>query len=82
MTIERKIKRAAQSVAVDIALKRMRRSPERCARNLVELGSASCAHRLSRSEFKEIYDKLLAICRESDEEAAREMFFMTFACNE
>jgi hypothetical protein len=39
MLLEMKLKKAAMLAALDITLARMQKSPERCARNLLELGS-------------------------------------------
>lgn len=63
---------------LDIRLARMHRSPERCARNLMELGQASFPDKLSEEERLDIFQKLVAYCRSQDFHDARDLFIETF----
>lgn len=78
MTLELKLKRAALNAAVDITLKGMKRSPERCARNLIELGISAFPNLLSEKEKNVLYDKILIVCKNVDINAAKELFFQSF----
>lgn len=73
-----KIKKAAVTAALDIRLARMRQSPERCARNLMELGLNSFPDKLSREEQHDIFQKLMFYCKEKDVQKAREFFMKSF----
>ncbi len=78
MTLELKLKRAALNAAVDIALKGLKKSPERCARNLIELGTTAFPDAVNKADKEILYDKLLYLCKKIDTEAAKELFFSTF----
>ena len=78
MTLELKLKLAALNAAVDITLKGMKKSPERCARNLVELGVSAFPNFLNEKEKDILYDKILVICKNVDFIAAKELFFQSF----
>jgi len=82
MTLEYKLKKAALYAAVDIALHRMHRSPERCARNLIELGVASFPSKIKKGEINAKYQEFLTVCQTSDAETVRELFFKVFAYTE
>ena len=79
MTLEYKLKKAALFAAVELTLRRMRRSPERCARNLIELGIAAFPGKIQKNEVNATYHEFLSICQNADAEAARELFFKVFA---
>lgn len=78
MMLEVKLKQAALKAAVDISLRRMKKSPERCARNLVELGITAYPDKISKKDRQNFYQKLLDICKSEDIEEARKLFFETF----
>lgn len=78
MMLEVKLKQTALKVAVDISLRRMKKSPERCARNLVELGTTAYPDKISKKDRQNFYQKLLDICKSEDIEEARKLFFYTF----
>jgi hypothetical protein len=78
MMLEVKLKQAALKVAVDISLKRMKKSPERCARNLIELGTTAYPDKIPKKDHQNFYQKLLDICKSEDIEEARKLFFETF----
>lgn len=73
-----KIKKAAMIAALDIRLARMYRSPERCARNLIELGLGSFPDKLSEEEQFDILQELMLYCRAGDSQKARELFIERF----
>jgi hypothetical protein len=73
-----KIKKTAIMAALDIRLARMHRSPERCARNLMELGQASFPDKLSEEERLDIFRKLVSCCKSKDFHEARNLFIETF----
>ena len=76
--IRQEIKKAALLAAVDIALKRMNRSPKRCARNITELGSNAFPNRFSKEEYLSIQKEFLLICRAKDPIKAKELFISYF----
>lgn len=78
MKLELKLKQAALKVAVDISLRRMKKSPERCARNLIELGITAYPDKTSKKDRQNFYQKLLDICKSENIEEARSFFFETF----
>lgn len=78
MTLELKLKRAVLNCAVDITLKRIQRSPERCARNLIELGLAAHPKKMGKAEIEAFYGTLLQMCKSGDCQGVREAFFQTF----
>ena len=78
MTLELKLKCAALNAAVDITLKGLKKSPERCARNLIELGTSAFPNLLSEKEKDILYNKILNVCKNVDLIAAKELFFQSF----
>lgn len=78
MLLESKIKQAVLLSAIDISLKRMKKSPERCARNLMELGANTYPNRLEKNEYNDCLQKLLIICKNNDIQGARELFIEIF----
>ncbi len=78
MALETKIKQAALMTAVDISLKRMQKSPERCARNLTELGFMTFPNKISKDTRDDFFEKLLLLCKAGDSQGARELFTNTF----
>lgn len=81
MLTEGKLKNVALLVALDISLKRMKKSPERCARNLMELGLGAYPNKLNTQDKSFYQQKLLDACRLEDATAARECFFEAFLLN-
>ena len=73
-----KLKKAAVLAALDINLKRMHRSPERCARNLMELGLTAFPDKLSKQDQSELLQKLLTACKSKDALKIRELFLLNF----
>ncbi|HEX3076416.1 MAG TPA: hypothetical protein VHQ24_06090 [Lachnospiraceae bacterium] len=78
MLLESKLKQAALRTAVDVSLKRIKKSPERCARNLIELGVTAYPKSITPKERQDLYQKLLEICKREDNEEAKTLFFNTF----
>ena len=76
--LESKLKRAALSAAVDVALKNLKKSPERCARNLVELGTSAFPNRINNQEKDVLYHGLLNLCKNVDADGAKELFSKYF----
>lgn len=78
MILETKIKQTAILAAADICLKRLKRAPVRCARNLTELGYVSYPGKLSLHERDEFFQKLLQLCKNNDTKEAKDLFVTTF----
>lgn len=78
MTLEGKLKKAAIIAAVDISLKRMGNSPERCARNLMELGNSAYPGRLTKREQTEFLSHFMAVCKNKNIPEARALFIHIF----
>lgn len=78
MLLEMKLKKAALTAAVDFSLKRMHSSPERCARNLTELGFNAFPGKYSACEQTDLLKKFISICKDGDTLKARELFFSCF----
>ncbi len=72
------IKKAALLAAVDMSLKRMNRSPNRCARNMTELGMNAFPNRYPADEYPRIQQELLSACKAQDPLKARELFVFYF----
>lgn len=78
MLVEGKLKRVALIAAVDISLKRINKSPERCARNLLELGLNAYPDKLLKKDQSDFYNKLLALCKSEEIQEVRTLFLTTF----
>ena len=78
MTLEFKLRKAVLNAAVDITLKGIKKSPERCARNLIELGVSSFPDSISENEKENIYINLLNLCKAMDISSIKELFFTSF----
>lgn len=74
----RKFKKAAVIAALDITLTRVHRSPERCARNLLEIGTSAFPNKLTRQEQATLLQELLLLCRKKDIINIRNLFLMYF----
>lgn len=77
--MELNIKEAALKAAVDICLKRIRKSPERCARNLMELGISAYPDQQPVIDRHEIRQNLLHLCKCGEPVAVKEYFFNCFS---
>ena len=78
MTLELKLKKAMLISAIDIIVKGANKSPERCARNLIELGVKAYPNTLTKSQQKELYTNLLGLFKDKDISKAKDLFFLTF----
>ncbi len=76
--IRQEIKKAAVLAAVDIALKRMNRSPKRCARNITELGINAFPNRFTKEEHPLIQEEFLSACKAKDPIKTKELFISCF----
>lgn len=81
MLTEGKLKNVALLVALDISLKRMKKSPERCARNLMELGISAYPNKLTNQDRSNYQQKILDACRQDNAITVREYFFEAFLMN-
>ncbi len=75
---ESKLKHAALSLAADITLKSMRHSPERCARNLMELGLSAYPSSVSQEERDIVYESFKILCKKGDAAKAKDLFLSIF----
>ncbi len=73
-----RLKKAAVTVALDIRLAGIVRSPERCARNLLELGLSTFPNQLTKEEQSILLQKFITVCKNQDKIKARELFFASF----
>lgn len=78
MILESKIKQAVLLAAVDISFKRTKKSPERCARNLMELGTNTFPNKILKKEYDSFLQKLLLLCKNNDIQGTRELFILVF----
>lgn len=78
MLVEGKLKKVALIAAVDISLKRISKSPERCARNLLELGLSAYPDKVLKEEQAQLYTKLLILCKNGDAQETKNLFITTF----
>jgi hypothetical protein len=78
MTLENKLRQAAVIAAVDINLKRIGKSPERCARNIMEVGLSAYPNKLHKKDQEEFHCSLLALCKVGDAQKARALFINSF----
>jgi len=72
------IKKAALMAALDITLKRMHRSPQRCARNIMELGISAFPNKLSEEDKAVLIQSLFDACKHQDAVLAKELFCNSF----
>ena len=77
LTLENKLKKVAVCAAVDITLRGNERSPERCERNLAELG-ASVAGAMKKEQKEKAYRQLLEACRKASFLECRSLFSALF----
>lgn len=78
MMLESRLKQAALMVAVDICLKRLNKSPERCAKKLMELGSSAYPDRILKRDYQDFYEKFLAACKGEDMDSVRTLFLSIY----
>jgi hypothetical protein len=77
LTLENKLKKVAVCAAVDITLRGKDRSPERCARNLLELGESVTKH-MDKAQRERAYEELLEVCRTGSFLECRCLFISMF----
>lgn len=78
MLLDGNLKRVALLAAVDICLRRMKNSPKRCARNLIELGTSAYPGKITDTEKSLLYEKLIASFENNDTATARALFSSVF----
>lgn len=78
MTLESKLRQAAVIAAVDINLKRIGKSPERCARNIMEVALSAYPNKLLKKEQEIFQCSLLALCKAGNAQEARALFIHNF----
>jgi hypothetical protein len=78
MLLDGKLKKAALYAAVDICLRRMKNSPKRCARNIIELGLTAYPDKTAEAEQFNLYQKLLSSFESGDIQEARDLFSAVF----
>jgi len=78
MLLESKMKQVAIMAAVDVRLKKMKYSPERCSRNLLELGLTAFPGKISKQEQAVFLEHLLKYCKDGDIPGAKGLFIYTF----
>lgn len=62
---------------LNITLRNMQKSPERCTRNLLELGLAISNKKYDLVQQK-LYPEFLELCKNNDKTAVKELFFSYF----
>ncbi len=77
MRLEYKIKKVALTTAIDFSEKRMLKSPERYARNLVEFAQSTYPNVLSNKEATILIAQLIPLCYEKDAQKIRELIYRT-----
>lgn len=78
MLLDGKMKRVALLAAVDVCLRRMKNSPKRCARNLIELGLSAYPGKISVKQQSDLYQKLLTSFEHGDTQEAKGLFSSAF----
>ncbi|MDF2567525.1 MAG: hypothetical protein K0R90_981 [Oscillospiraceae bacterium] len=77
-SLESKLKKIALNLAIDALLRSAQRSPQRCARNLVELGSSAYPNALNKEQLQELSVDLLVLCKNHQPQKTKERFFSAF----
>lgn len=80
-SLEIKLKTVALDIKLDNILRDIAKSPERCARNLIELGKSASPQKMTRIEYKLLYNEFLKLCASSDTKGAKKQFFRHFTPN-
>lgn len=77
-SLEIRLKTAVLDVKLDHILRGIAKSPERCARSLVDLGKSISPKELTRIEYRLLYSEFLKLCASSDIEGTKKNFFRHF----
>ncbi|MDP4119949.1 MAG: hypothetical protein Q8876_02700 [Bacillota bacterium] len=77
MTLELKLKKAMLTKAIELIVKNGK-SPERCARSLIELGKKAYPNTLSKTELKVFSDQLTSLYNNNEIDMIQKLFFSTF----
>lgn len=71
------IKYIAIEKTLDVILRNAKKSPERCARNLIELGTG--IYKKNGDAIKEgLYPIFLDLCKKNDKDMIKEFFYRSF----
>lgn len=76
--INKDFKSIVININIDYILKSITKAPERCARNIVELGLASTIKDNLKAQKDLLYNKLLTILKSENISEIKEWFFKTF----
>lgn len=68
---------ASLNITIPIILRCRKRAPERCVRNLMELGELLYKH-YNSEEKTEIYQELLLLCKGKDQQAITDYFMKVY----
>lgn len=71
-----KFKYIALDKTINIILRNMEKSPERCARNLTELGSNICKKNFETNQ--KIQRDFIELCKKNDRIEIKKIFFNTY----
>lgn len=66
------------SINIDNILKNISKSPQRCARNIIELGFASTFKENLKLQKELLYNNLLVLIKKGNLKEIKEWFFKTF----
>lgn len=72
-----KFKYIALDKTINIITRNMQKSPERCTRNLLELGAAISKNSFDFQRLK-IYNDFIELCKNNDKLAIKELFYSSF----
>lgn len=77
--MESKLKRAVLLIAMDSILKNAQYSPDRCARNLIDLGVKAYPSLFTPEEQKKLQSKFAKLCRNCEAKEIKEAFLTCFS---
>lgn len=75
--MQKKYQTIMLEITIPIILRNRKRSPERCVRNLMELGEKVSSSALNVSKER-IYHNLLELCKGDEQQAILEYFYDVF----
>lgn len=64
--LQTKLRQVAYDMAVDLALKNIKKDPSRCARNLTELTLRTFPEKLSQENSKSFFLRMSTLCKSND----------------
>lgn len=78
LRLERKIKKAALTAAIEFSSGRMNKSPERYARNLIELATSTYPGSITKEEEGVLFDQIIQLTKLQEVNKIRELMNVTF----